>query len=183
MKQLHIDFAPSSLMCTLSRVSALTWTLANVSLLVYLFFIVDGVGLWRKHLADQVVLQHVIARQQYRLARVPVVQKKSVPLTEITAVNTVIAQLNLPWRDVFDAIERATPADIALLSLEPDAARQTLKGTAEARDPAGMIAYIESLQQQHFFSEVELLHHETNEADTHKPVRFQFDIRWQGRAP
>jgi Tfp pilus assembly protein PilN len=95
----------------------------------------------------------------------------------------VIAQLNLPWRDVLDAIERATPSDVALLSLEPDAAKQSLKGMAEAKDPTGMIGYIESLQQQDFFSDVALLRHETNEADTHKPVRFQFDIRWQGRAP
>ncbi len=181
MKPLHIDFAPSVLMHTLSRVSAMTWVMAFVSLSVCLFFIIDGVGLWRRHVSDQVILQQLIAQQNERHLPIPIVQKKSVPASEITAVNTVVAQLNLPWRDLLDAIERATPPDIALLSLEPDAARQSLKGSAEAKDPAGMIAYIESLQKQDFFGDVALLRHEINEADTHKPVRFQFDVRWLGR--
>lgn len=183
MKPLHIDFVPTSLMLALSRIRAVTCALAIVTLIGCLFFIADGVGLWRKHVTDQVVLQQLIAQQHERLARIPVVQKKSVPAAEITAVNAVIAQLNVPWRDLMDAVERATPSDIALLALEPDASKQSLKGTAEAKDPAGMIAYIESLQQQDFFSDVALLRHETNEADNHKPVRFQFDLHWQGRVP
>ncbi len=183
MKPMRIDFAPISLARTLSRVGAFTWTLASIALIVCLIFIVDGVRIWRRHVADQVALQQLIAQHRKRLAQIPVVQKKSITAAEISVVNTAIARLNLPWRDLLDAVERATPADIALLSLEPDTAKHSLKGSAEAKDFAAMIAYIASLQQQDFFSNIELLRHETNEPDTHKPIRFQFAMRWREKLP
>ena len=40
---------------------------------------------------------------------------------QAAAVNGAILQLNLPWRDLQDALAAATPASIALLALEPDA--------------------------------------------------------------
>lgn len=183
MKPLHLDFAPVSLQRTLSRSSAITWLLASGALTLWLFLVVDGVGLWQKHGADQASLQQLIARQRERLAKIPVVQKKVIPTSEITAVNVVSAQLNLPWRDLLDAVERATPPNIALLSLEPDAVDHTLKASAEAKDLDSMIATVESLQKQNFFSDVALVRHETNEADAHKPIRFQFNARWRGRSP
>ena len=183
MKPMQIDFAPGSLARALSRIDAITWVAAGIGLGACLFFGFDSVRLMQQHTDDRAALQRAIAQQQLRLAQIVVAPKKSVPAAEINAVNTAISQLNLPWRDLLDAVERATPADIALLSLEPDAAKHSLKGSAEARDSAGMIAYIESLQQQNFFGEVVLTRHETNETDTRKPLRFQFEAYWQGRAP
>ena len=183
MKALHVDFAPTTLMRTLSRVSFFTWLQAIFSLTACLIFAFDSVSLWKKQGLDQAKLNQLIAQQHERLGRIPLVKKESVTSSEINAVNAVAAQLNLPWRDLFDAIERATPTDIALLSLEPDAGKQTMKGSAESKDLSGMIDYIASLQQQDFLSDVELLRHEINEADTHKPVRFQFSMQWQSRVP
>lgn len=183
MKPLRMDFAPMSVARTVSRIDAITCLTAIVGLGACIFFGVAIITVRRQHTADTDALQRAIAQQKKRVAQIPVVLKPSVPAAEIIAVNTAIEQLNLPWRDVLDAIERATPADIALLSLEPDAGKHRVKGTAEARDSAGMIAYLESLQQQEFFTDVELARHETNETDTHKPLRFQFEAHWKGRAP
>lgn len=179
MKSLSIDFAPNSLARTLCRIDAFTWLAASIGLLGCIVLVGESILLLQDHAASRVAFEQVVNQQRRRVTSAPVQQKKNIPAAEAIAVNGAISQLNLPWRDVLDAIERATPADIALLSLEPDAAKHSAKGSAEAKDSAAMIGYIESLRQQDFFHDVDLLHHEINETDPHKPLRFQFEVGWQ----
>ncbi len=183
MKRLQIDFAPASVSRVLFRVDGITWVAMCFGLGACIFFGVQVITLMQQRGADRIALQQAATQRQKHLADIPVVQKKSLPAAEISAINAAIAQLNLPWRDLLDAIERATPTAIALLSLEPDAGKHSLKGAAEARDSAAMIAYIASLQQQDFLDEVDLIRHETNDADIHKPLRFQFEAHWRGSPP
>ena len=98
-------------------------------------------------------------------------------------INAAIARLNIPWSDVFDAIEAATPGSIALISLEPDVKKQVVKGSAEALTSDGMIAYIELLKQQPLFVNVILIKHEVSLQDPYKPLRFEFEAQWQGAVP
>jgi len=112
----------------------------------------------------------------------PVVKKTAITEAQAAAVNAAIAQLNLPWREVFDAIESATPKTIALLALQPDAKRNLVKGMAEAKTSDDMIGYIELLKKQEFFTAVLLTKHEVNEQDPNKPLRFQFEAQWTGAA-
>jgi hypothetical protein len=52
-----------------------------------------------------------------------------------------------------DAVQAATPASIALLALEPDARKKSsVRITAEAKSSDDMIAYVERLQQEDWFS-------------------------------
>ena len=94
------------------------------------------------------------------------------------AVNAAVLQLNLPWSALHDAIAAATPDSIALLALEPDPRRRSMKITAEARTSDAMIAYIEQLKRQELFGAVALVHHEINELDANRPLRFQLDAQW-----
>jgi len=88
-------------------------------------------------------------------------------------------QLNLPWRGLHDAIQAATPAAIALLALEPDARKGSVRITAEARTSDDMIAYVGQLQRIDWFGTVLLARHEINEQDPNRPIRFQIDARWK----
>ncbi|KAB8046963.1 hypothetical protein GCN74_28320, partial [Janthinobacterium sp. FT14W] len=98
---------------------------------------------------------------------------------QAAAVNTAILQLNLPWRDVQDALASATPPGIALLALEPDARKRVLKITAETTGSDAMVAYIAQLKQQELFgARVQLLRHEINALDPNKPLRFQLEAHW-----
>ncbi|MFJ2988653.1 PilN domain-containing protein [Collimonas sp. NPDC087041] len=130
-------------------------------------------------LAEQV--QSTLAQMDRRTAERPVQPKIVVSEAQATAVNTAVRQLNLPWRDLFDAIEGATPTSIALLSLEPDAKRQLIKGLAEAKNSDDMVDYIAQLKQQKLFTEVALNRHEMNDKDVNHPLRFQFQAQWGGR--
>ena len=178
MKSLVIDFAPPSLARTLRRIGAITWLMTGVGLLACLSMAVKGYVLLEAHAANQDAFAKAVAQQRSRSRSAPVPQKKNTSAAEAVAVNAAIGQLNIPWRDLLDAIEHATPSDNALLSLEPDAAKHRLKVSAEAKDSAAMIGYIGSLRQQTFFQDIDLLHHEIIETDVHKPLRFQFEARW-----
>ena len=88
-------------------------------------------------------------------------------------------QLNLPWRGLYDAVQAATPATIALLALEPDAKKNSVRITAEAKGSDDMIAYVEQLERIEWFSTVLLARHEINEQDKNRPIRFQIDAQWR----
>lgn len=91
-------------------------------------------------------------------------------------LNTVIRQLNTPWQDLFDQLEKTTPADIALISIEPDAKRATIRLVAEAKRLETLLAYASDLQQQAVLGRLTYSKHETNDQDSNKPVRLSFEL-------
>src|SRR5690606_29033155 len=133
MKRVRIDFAPGGLRRTLYRTPRLAWLLvaAGVCLAV-------PAALYAHHYLDeQRAFEAELAASRARVAaplevrtaaRTPVASE-----AQVAAVNAAILQLNLPWRDLHDAVATATPASVALLALEPDAKRRVLRITAEAR--------------------------------------------------
>jgi Tfp pilus assembly protein PilN len=182
MKTLHIDFAPPSLARTLAEIGALTWLIvlfATIALIAGGFTLQ---ALSKQHALQQMQLRTLLQEQQ-RATAVAATKAPVLPIAKVLAVNAVIEQLNLPWRDLLNAIEQATPARIALVSVEPDARKHSLKGVAEASDSEAMIGYIALLEGQALFSKVVLMRHDTNEQHPRKPVRFQFEAHWSGGAP
>jgi Tfp pilus assembly protein PilN len=117
-------------------------------------------------------------------ARAPVVvpvaaHQPRVTEAEAASINAAILQLNLPWQTLRDAIQAATSPSVALLSLEPNARKRSLRLTAEARDADEMVAYVEQLQRQPGFSSVALTRHEINDQDPNHPIRFQIEAQWR----
>ena len=183
MRTIRIDFAPQGLRSALSRTSLLAYFLACVGL---------GLCIWAGFCAREILsridnreaaLLHVRVKLSERSDSKPAVKKSTISDAQAHAVDGAIAQLNLPWRDAFDAIEAATPKSIALLALDPDAAREIMRGVAEAKSSDDMIAYIEQLKKQEFFDVVLLSKHEINEQDPNKPLRFQFEAHWKRSQP
>lgn len=178
MKPLHIDFAPHTIRRAVQQTPFLAWLAGSAGLLLCIAAAVSGFDLTRQY--D--TLQDELLRVNAQLSRPAKLQAASTHTTiseaQANAINNAIIQLNLPWGDVLDAIENATPPSIALLNIEPDARKKTVKGLAEAKDSDAMIAYIESLKQQVFFGTVILTKHETNEQDSNRPIRFQFEAQW-----
>lgn len=180
MKPIHIDFAPHSLRRALRRTSPIIWLTGCAGLILCASAAVTAVTLIQQQGIRGTELQHTQAQLAQRAARKPVPKTLTVSEAQATAVNNAVAQLNLPWRDVLDAVETATPPTIALLALEPDAAKHLVRGAAEAKTSDTMIAYVEQLKQQAFFASVVLTKYEINEQDPNKPIRFQFEAQWTG---
>ncbi|WP_427308972.1 hypothetical protein [Cupriavidus sp. H39] len=123
-------------------------------------------------------LNHIDRRLAARQRPADTLSATAIKAEQIVAVNGAVRQLNLPWQRLLRNIEEATPKEIALLALEPDAKRASLKGTAEAPTADGMLAYITQLKTQGGFDNAQLTRHEINEQDPMKPFRFQFEAYW-----
>lgn len=178
MKKLYVDFAPRSVWRTIVRIGRISWVFGGIGFMLWASAAITSFHLAKQHGAAEIELRRLQAELERRTAPKPLPKRMAIPDAQAGAVNSAIAQLNLPWREVFDAVESATPATIALLALEPDAKKHLVKGMAEAKSSDGMIAYIEQLKQQAFFGAVILTKHEINEQDPDKPIRFQFEAQW-----
>jgi Tfp pilus assembly protein PilN len=180
MKKVRIDFAPPSLGRALFRGPGRTLALLCAALALSPLLasnIAEYRRLLREQDAVQAQAQAVAARTQ--AARAPAPARAPVPPGQADAVNAAVLQLNLPWRALHDSVQSATPAGIALLALEPDARRRSLRITAEAKSSDDMIGYVEQLRQQDWFDAVALVRHEINEQDPNRPIRFQIDAAWR----
>lgn len=88
-------------------------------------------------------------------------------------------QLAFPWEPLFQALEKAQPADVALLSLQPDTKKMQVKLGGEAKDFNAVLTYINHLQASPVFSKIYLIKHEVNESVQQKPIDFTLIAYWQ----
>jgi Tfp pilus assembly protein PilN len=183
MKRLAIDFAPRTLRRSLLQTHPLAWLCGLLGLALCAAAALTAHTLADKIDAQGSAMRRIQTQLSQRSEQQPVIKRTAISEAQAAAINAAIAQLNLPWREVFDAIESATPKTIALLALQPDAKRNLVKGVAEAKTSDDMIGYIALLKKQEFFTAVLLTKHEVNEQDPNKPLRFQFEAQWAGAAP
>jgi hypothetical protein len=178
MRRIAIDFAPPTLMRTLRRTPAWAWCLGAAGLGLCL---AAGLG-WHRSDQDQSAMREAItaadaglaARQTRNLAK----PAPPVPEAQALAVNKLVAQLNLPWGALLNAMEQASAPTVALLQFHPDPRNHQVKGIAEAKTSAAMIAYVERLKRQPVFDGVTLTKHEFADQDDSQPLRFEFEARW-----
>ncbi|MYN05053.1 hypothetical protein GTP41_23430 [Pseudoduganella sp. DS3] len=181
MKPMQLDFARPGWRRALYRVhpAAIVAALAGGALLL------AGASVGLQASQQQAAREEALRAQQRKQAaavRAPLRQPESaIPEAQAVAVNAAVLQLNLPWRQLQDAVAAANTPAVALLALDPDPRKQALKLTAEAKNADDMVAYIAQLKQQEFFRGAVLLRHETNEQDPNRPLRFQVEVQW--RAP
>jgi Tfp pilus assembly protein PilN len=178
MKTVRIDFAPPSLVRTVFRTPRQAWAMMWALAMTAMALAFAYKGLERRQREIDLLRVQSQARAQAPAPAAAAV-RPPVPAAQAAAVNAAVVQLNLPWRALHDAVQAGTPANIALLALEPDAKKNTVRITAEARSSDDMIAYVEKLQKVDWFSAVILARHEINEQDPNRPIRFQLDAQWR----
>jgi Tfp pilus assembly protein PilN len=181
MKAMRIDFAQAGWRAMLHRVhpGVLVGAAAGVLLCAAAAVLTMQAMQQRAEREERLRLQQ---QKQAAALRAPArLPETAIPEAQAAAVNAAILQLNLPWRDLQDAVASATPQGIALLALDPEPRKRLLKITAEARSSDEMVAYIEQLKQQEFFVGAALVRHEINEQDPNRPLRFQVEAQWRAQ--
>jgi len=176
VKQLRIDFAagvrsrfaPTGVALMLIAVGTVGCGLALPGV----------VRLIQQHQALGEQLAQVIERTQ------ALAQQRTQPVgtlapEQVTAINRAVRRLNVPWRDLFDTLEQATPQTVALLSLEPNADRSVLKLSAEAATVDDMIEYVQRLKSRPEIESVHLSKHQVDAKDPYHPVRFSLALNWR----
>ena len=97
---------------------------------------------------------------------------------EVKQANSIILELSLPWKELFDAFESSRHSDIAVLAIEPDAQKGLVRISGEAKSLESLPRYIAYLQKISLFQDVALLNHQIQDQDPQKPVRFMLQATW-----
>jgi hypothetical protein len=97
---------------------------------------------------------------------------------EVKQANSIILELSLPWKELFDAFESSRHSDIAVLAIEPDAQKGQVRISGEAKSLDSLPGYIAYLQKISLFKDVALLNHQIQDQDPQRPVRFMLQANW-----
>ena len=183
MRKQKIDFAPRSLRRAFSETHPLSKWLGIVGLILC---VVSGRDI-ETHLAQlDAVAEDIHSVEQQiktRSAAAAPLSVPAIPEAQAVAVNAAIKQLNLPWRDVLEAVETGTPKTLTLLSLEPDAKRNIVKIGAEAIGTMDMIGYVQRLKLQPFLTSAFVIKHVTDIDGGDHPLQFEVEASWRGVRP
>lgn len=172
-KPINLEFAPHARHISLA---SQLW-LAVCALIL-------GLSLWAlaRSLAEhasqtqQVATMGSTPAKQLRASTLPL---RHDPLDQAKAqfVRNTVRSINAPWVELLAALE-ATPATVALLSVEPSNAKRSVTLTAEAGSPEHMLAYLRQLQSDQRLHDVVLVSHQTQTQAPGTPLRFQLEGRW-----
>jgi Tfp pilus assembly protein PilN len=96
------------------------------------------------------------------------------------AANQIARELQMPWAEMLAALEAVPTPEVALLGVEPSALRHVVRITAEAKNSAAMLEYLQALQGGRQFSDVWLTSHLVQAQTPGTPVRFVVQLKWSG---
>jgi Tfp pilus assembly protein PilN len=96
------------------------------------------------------------------------------------AANQIAKELQMPWAEMLAALEAVPTPEVALLGVEPSAQRHVVRITAEAKNSAAMLDYLQALQGGQQFSDVWLTSHLVQVQTPGTPVRFVVQLKWSG---
>ena len=101
---------------------------------------------------------------------------------EAEEVAAMERELAVPWTALLSELEAASKdesAKVALLQVEPDAAKHVVRITAEARTLPDALAYLSRLQQSKVLKYPMLESHERRKDDPEHPVRVKLAADWR----
>jgi hypothetical protein len=180
MRRQSIDFAPRSFARTFGEARLASKLLGVVGLALC----VAGGWTARQDLGRLDAVARDVGRAERQLDTRPAARGRASEVVisegQAAAVNAAVKQLNLPWRDVLEAVEAGTPKTLGLLTLEPDAKRNIVKIGGEGTSSIDMIGYVERLKLQPFLTSAFVTKHLTDEKGGGRPLQFEIEASWRG---
>ncbi|MBA2658518.1 MAG: fimbrial assembly protein [Nitrosospira sp.] len=116
-------------------------------------------------------------------------QRKTMPLAspvqggreikqEFRRANAVMSEIDLPWGALFDSVEYAASHDVALLSVQPDAAGRTMRIGGEAKTMSALLDFVGALEREPVLKDAYLLKYEIKQDDPQRPIIFSLMASW-----
>lgn len=143
---------------------------------------------WRYHEESQKIslqearIETIRAARASRLNVLPVETDSEQIALETGQAKAIILELNLPWKELFEAIESYQKDDVAVLAIEPDAQKGLVRISGEAKSLDSLVAYLAYLQKIPLLRDIELVNHQIQEQDPQQPVRFMLQAVWGARS-
>lgn len=99
-------------------------------------------------------------------------------VAEVKQANHVLKMLGLRWDSIFGAVSAAHREGVSLLSFAPEPDKGTVKISAETKNFAIMLDYVQRLEDQPALEAVYLQSHHMVNDHPQKPVRFVVTADW-----
>jgi hypothetical protein len=174
---LNLEFAPNARKTSLAGLALLA--------VAVLLFAIAAMQVGRQVSENAAKSQNIAELDVKRRAPLPPPPKPSradpAEAARAQFVRQTSRSLMTPWADLFAALE-AAPSNVALLSVEPSAAKRSFSMTAEAASPVQMLNYLQALQNDSRLAGVTLVSHQVQLQAPGTPMRFQLRANW-GEAP
>jgi len=131
-------------------------------------------------LADLQARQELAKRRADRLTRASreaAQREAALPAEQGKALQQAVAAIGIDWEGLYQQIDRATPEDVSLLGITPNAAAKSLQISGEARNLQAALGFVDTLRQPPL-SQVSLLSHKIKADDPQRPVSFEIAATW-----
>lgn len=117
-------------------------------------------------------------QQQKRAPRTSSPRASQESQQELKQAREIMKQLNLPWEMLFDSLEYAVTKDIALLSVQPSVANQSIRINGEARNLVALTDFVEAIEREAFFENAHILNYKIKQENPHRPILFSLITSW-----
>lgn len=131
-------------------------------------------------LADLQARQELAKRRADRLTRASreaAQREAALPAEQGKALQQAVAAIRIDWDGLYQRIERATPEEVSLLAITPNATGRSVQISGEARHLQAALGFVESLRRPPL-SQVTLLSHKIKAEDPQHPVIFEIAATW-----
>lgn len=154
------------------------WLLLSTNL-----FVTVGLGYWYQQLNIEIGMHELAISSERRSGNGSIFMHKKNEASErqsadLKQAESAMEHLNVPWDALFRAVETSLNDEIALLSIQPEAAQRTLTLTGEAKDLPTLLNYVRRLGMDAKFRDVQLKSHKTESLEKLRPIRFVLTMSW-----
>jgi len=87
--------------------------------------------------------------------------------------------MNVPWGDLFVAIESAEDGTVALLAMQPDPRSRSVLIGGQARSLPAVFAYMQRLERTNRLRDVVMVNHELKSKEPGQPIAFTLSAGWR----
>lgn len=171
---LELEFQPQRVWCKRGL-----WVVLALALIFFGLTVLDFHTLKQR---EQTLQLSLLGTEKLRVPARTVRENQPRSADEVRAANLIVQSLNVPWGQLMTSFEARQPGDVALLAIEPDAKKQMLRVTGEARTLANLPDYVDLLTRQGVLKDVVLIEHQVQLQDPQRPVRFVVQASWGGRS-
>jgi hypothetical protein len=140
---------------------------------------------YQRHLAREVVVREARVAELRGMATrsLPALATQDADTPEmrdqVKKANGVLQQMNIPWGELFSAIESAENGSVALLAVQPDPRGRNVLVGGEARDLPAVLGYLGRLEHTGRLRDVVLMSHEIKTNEPGQPVAFTLIAAWK----
>ncbi len=97
--------------------------------------------------------------------------------SERARINQAIAQLNVPWASIFRSLEAQATGQVAVMAIEPDAERGTVRVSTEGPTLDALLEHAERVQSAPPFAHGRLLSIDSEPGAQGRAARLTFELR------